>query len=1016
MRKLLQRAIKTLFVLVFALQLNPVQAQTKSTITGLVVDAKTREAIVGAAVSIKGKASGSITDVDGKFSVTVNQPLPVTLNITFLGYERRQIVVHENEPLTVSLKEIVNNLDEVVITGYTQTKRNAITSAVSKVSAEELSRVSSTNITEKLQGQVPGLLVSNSSGVPGSQVLVRLRGATSINAGNDPLYVVDGVFVNSESLQSRGLGGQVSSALSDLNAEDIESVSVLKDANATAIYGSRGANGVILITTKRGAKNAKTKVQFQTENGIAKARDLWVLTTGPEHAQIVNDAWINDGKSNATRPFRPTSEVITGYAAYGLPEEQKTYDRLSDIFRTGQLQKYNVGVSGGDSKTNFYLSLGYQSQESVLKLEDFERYSFQVNLDHSISSKVKIGTSNSLSKVNRQVVQVGDGPAGFFQAALHTPTFYPVYNADGSYNKPVAFDNHKAILENSDDHAYSIRSVNNIYLKWDILKGLSFKSSWSSDYNNYHEKTYYNTFLKNGQPSGSAIDNTTTKQTLIAEQLLNYITSINKVHDLSFFIGNSVQYTKREFEGLTGTVFPSNQFKRITSAAVQTASSSGSSSGLISYFTGGNYSYKNRYSIDVNARADASSRFGKNNRWGYFPSVGAGWNIAQESFFPKTNAITDLKLKASLGYAGNQNIDDFASYGLWRGGSNYDGLAGVSPSQLSNKDLKWETTRQWNVGLTGDLLSKRLNFEVNYYDKYTYNLLLDDPVPSKTGYSSVTKNIGEISNRGVELALNSVNIKAEKFEWTTNFAISHNKNEVLKLNTPITSSYQTFQVQQGFPLYSMWVYNYLGVNPQTGDAIYEDLNKDGKITVADKKIVGNAWPKFEGTLKNTFTYNGFDLSFNIFFKSGNKVYNYTSSFLESGGTRGVTRSILKSSMNYWKKAGDTNVLPRPKSTANADGSFNYDQQSSRFVEDGSYLRLKDLTLGYTFQKKTLTAIHLSAARVYASASNLFTISNYSGPDPEVNVGAGDSRALVQGMDFGTPPQPVTFSLGVNITL
>ncbi len=353
---------------------------------------------------------------------------------------------------------------------------------------------------------------------------------------------------------------------------------------------------------------------------------------------------------------------------------------------------------------------------------------------------------------------------------------------------------------------------------------------------------------------------------------------------------------------------------------------------------------------------------------------------------------------------------------LWKGGSNYDGLAGVSPSQLSNKDLKWETTRQWNVGLTGDLLSKRLNFELNYYDKYTYNLLLDDPVPSKTGYSSVTKNIGEISNRGVELALNSVNIKAEKFEWTTNFAISHNKNEVLKLNTPITSSYQTYQVQQGFPLYSMWVYNYLGVNPQTGDAIYEDLNKDGKITVADKKIVGNAWPKFEGTLKNTFTYNGFDFSFNFFFKSGNKVYNYTSSFLESGGTRGVTRSILKSSMNYWKKAGDTNVLPRPKSTANADGSFNYDQQSSRFVEDGSYLRLKDLTLGYTFQKKTLTAIHLSAARVYASASNLFTISNYSGPDPEVNVGAGDSRALVQGMDFGTPPQPVTFSLGVNITL
>lgn len=1016
MSKLFQRAIKTLFVLVFAWQINPVLAQTKNTITGSVVDAKTREAIIGAAVSVKGKSAGTVTDASGNFLLTVNQPLPVTLSVTFLGYERRQIVVHEIEPLTISLKEIVNNLDEVVITGYTQTKRTAVTSAVSKVSSEELSKVSSTTVTEKLQGQVPGLLISNSSGVPGSSVLVRLRGATSINAGNDPLYVVDGVFVNSESLQSRGLGGQVASALSDLNSDDIESVSVLKDANATAIYGSRGANGVILITTKRGAKNAKTKVHFQIEDGIAKTGDLWVLTTGPEHAQIVNDAWVNDGKSFATRPFRPKSEVITGYAAYGTPEEQATYDRLSDVFRTAKLQKYNVGVSGGDAKTNFYISLGYQNQESTLKLEDFERYSFQVNLDHSISNKVKIGTSNSLSKVNRQVVQVGDGPAGFFQAALHTPTFYPVYNADGTYNKPVAFDNHIAILENSDDHAYSIRSVNNIYLKWDILAGLSFKSSWSSDYNNYHEKTYYNKFLKNGQPSGSAIDNTTTKQTRIAEQTLNYITSINKVHDLSFFLGNSVQYTQREFEGMTGTVFPSNQFKRITSAAVQTATSSGSTSGLISYFTGGNYSYKNRYSVDFNVRADASSRFGKNNRWGYFPSVGAGWNISQESFFPKTNAITDLKLKTSLGYAGNQNIDDFASYGLWRGGSNYDGLAGVSPSQLSNSDLKWETTRQWNIGLTGDLLSKRLNFELNYYDKFTYNLLLDDPVPSKTGYSSVTKNIGEISNKGVELAINSVNIKKQNFEWTTSFAISHNANKVEKLNTPLTSSYQTYQVQQGFPIYSMWVYNYQGVNAQTGDAIYEDLNKDGKITVADKKIVGNAWPKFEGTLKNTFNYRGFDLNVNFFFKSGNKVYNYTSSFLESGGTRGVTRSILKSSMNYWKKAGDTNVLPRPKSTANADGSFNYDQQSSRFVEDGSYIRLKDVTLGYTLTKKTTSTLHLSAARVYASASNLFTLTNYSGPDPEVNVGAGDSRALVQGMDFGTPPQPITISLGVNITL
>jgi TonB-linked outer membrane protein, SusC/RagA family len=985
-------------------------------IKGKILEESSNVSVIGATIKVKGQKDGTVSDVNGDFHLKI-KTLPATLVISNVGSKNQEIDVYEaTEPLTVYLAEDQNKLNEVVVVGYQQTKKNALASATTTVSAGDLAKANYTTISEKLQGQVPGLLVSNSSGVPGTQVLVRLRGATSINAGNDPLYVVDGVFINSESLQSHGLGGQVSNPLSDLSTDDIESVSVLKDANATAMYGSRGANGVILITTKRGARNGKTKVQFQAEYGVAKTGDLWTLTTGPEHAQIVNDCWINDGKTYATRPFRPTTEVITGYAAYGNPEDQKTYNRLDDVFRTAQLQKYNLSVSGGDAKTNFYLGGEYQKQQATLKLENFERYSFQINLDHSISKQVKVGTSNSLSKVNRQVVQVGDGPAGFFQAALHTPTFYPIYNADGTYNKPVAFDNPEAILDNSDDHSYSLRSVNNVYLKWDILKGLSFKSSWSNDYNNYHEKTYWNTFLINGQPNGQATDITTSKQTLIEEQVLNYNLSLAKESDLSFFLGNSAQTTNIERESLTGTVFPSNQFKRITSAAVQTASSTGTSSALISYFAGGNFSYHNRYSIDANIRYDGSSRIGKNKQWGYFPSVGAAWNISNESFIPKTQVVTNLKLKASLGYSGNQNISDFASLGLWSGGSNYDGVAGISPSQLGNPNLKWETTRQWNVGLTGDLLKERLSFDINYYDKYTSDLLLDDPVPAKTGYSSVTKNIGEISNRGIEVALNSVNIKNKRFEWKTNFSISHNANNVEKLNTPITSSYQTYQVQQGFPLYSMWVYHYLGVNPQTGDAIYEDLNNDGKITVADKKIVGNAWPKFEGSIKNTFSYKGFDLDINVYFKSGNKIYNYTSSFLESGGTRGVTRSILESSMNYWKKPGDTNVLPRPKSTVNADGGFNYDQQSSRYVEDGSYLRLRDITFGYSFSKRALAPLHISATRLYVTATNLYTLTKYSGPDPEVNVGAGDSRALVQGMDFGTPPQPISVSFGVNITL
>jgi len=1015
MRKHLKNIIKTFSILVFVFHLNPAWAQQKISISGAVIDGKTNDAIPGATVSVKGKTIGTICDSNGKFELNIKQSLPITLVVNFLGYERKQIILHDLEPLTISLIGIINRLDEIVITGYTQTRRAAVTSAITTISSQEISKASSTAITEKLQGQVPGLLISSNSGVPGTSALVRLRGATSITAGNNPLYVVDGIFLNNESVQGLSLGGQVSNPLSDLNPEDIESISVLKDANATAVYGSRGANGVILITTKRGVKNSKTRVQFQVEYGLAKATNLWKLVTGPQHAEIVNAAWQNDGKPFATRPFRSKSEVIAGFPAWGTPEEQQTYDRVSDIFRVALLKKYNLSVSGGDSKTNFYLGTEYQKQDATLKLQNFERYAFRLNLDHAITSNIKVGTSNSISEVNRALVRVGDGPAGLFQAALHSPTFFPVYNADGSYTKSGVFDNHMAILNNSDNHAKSIRSINNLYLKIDLLENLTFKSSLSNDYNNYHENSYYNTNLVYGQPAGQSNDVTTVKQSLSAEQLLNYNTSFDNLGDLSVFLGNSVQTTKTIRESITGTGFPSNDFKQISSAAVQTASTTSTKYALVSFFSGANFSYKKRYSIDLNVRADASSRVGAANRWGYFPSLGTAWNISNESFFPKTDAVTDLKLNASYGLTGNQDISDFASRGLWRGGSNYDGIPGTSPMQLENPDLKWETTRQLNFGLSASLIKSRLSFIFNYYDKYTTDLLLNDPVPSKTGFSSVTKNIGEISNRGVELLLNSTNISGGKFVWKTNFTISHNTNLVEKLKTPISGSYVMYNIQQGSPLYSFWVYKQLGVNQQTGDVIFEDVNQDGRITVADKQIVGNAWPKFEGGIRNTFTYAGFDLDVNIVYKSGNKIFNYTRMFLESGGTRGTTRSIQASSINYWKAPGDANVLPRPKSTVNADGSFNYEGQSSRFVEDGSYIRLRDVSLGYSLPKKTLSLLHLSAARVYITGSNLFTITKYTGPDPEVNVGADESGGLVQGLDFGTPPQPVSVVVGINLT-
>lgn len=987
---------------------------------GKVLDSRTQDPIIGAVVSIKNASksvAGATTDINGEFQLNVSK-FPTVLVVSYTGYNKEEVEVYEvtDEVIQIDLTEDFNGLNEVVVLGYQTLKRSNLTGAVTSVSSSTLESVPSSTLAGKLQGAVPGLDISGSSGVPGTAPTIRLRGATSISATNTPIYIVDGVLINTDVMQSVDIGGQGSDPLSELNPEDIESIQVLKDASATAVYGAKGANGVILINTKRGAVNQPTKVSLKAEWGLSKSENLWKLVSGPQHAEIVNACWLNDGKSYETRPFRPKSEVITGFPAYGTPEEQQTYDRLSDIFRTAFQQSYNLSISGGNDRTNFYLGGEYTSQDATIKLEDFTRYGLRVNLDHKISNRVSAGTSNQVSFSKRGLVRTGDGPAGLFQAALHTPTFYPVYNEDGSYNKPVAFDNHQAMLDHYDAHAYATKLLNTVYAKLNIVKGLTFKTSLNNDRSVYHEKFYYDTYLKAGAgTNGSATDATTTKNIFSTEQLFNYIGTFNKLHSLSAFLGTSYQKTKFEHSSITATQFPSNQLRRIESSADQTATTTGTSSALLSFFGGANYSYRDTYSLDFTVRADGSSRFGKDNRWGYFPAIGGSWTISNERFFKSNSVVSSLKLNMSYGLSGNDNIGDFASLSLWAGGHNYNGSAGIAPIQLANPSLKWESTRQFNVGLNASLFKNYIDIEIDYYYKYTSDLLLNESVPDKTGFSVVSSNNGEISNRGIELAITGHTSQKRPLRLKSTFTISHNSNKIEKLPVEMSGEYQMFKLIEGKPLYSFWVWRYLGVDPETGDAIYEDVNKDGKITADDKVVVGDAWPDFEGSLRNTLTYKRFSLDFNFFFKYGNKLFNYTRSFLESGGTRGVTRSMQLSSINYWKKQGDTDCLPRPKSTANADGSKNYEQQCSRNVEDASFLRLKNITLSYSVPPSIASRVGLSAANVYVTASNLFLISDYSGPDPEVTLNGENPNGLVQGLDFGTPPQPRSIIFGINLT-
>jgi TonB-linked SusC/RagA family outer membrane protein len=986
-------------------------------IKGKVLEETAKTPVIGAVLKVKGQSAVATSDVNGNFAIKVKS-LPVTLNITSLGYKNQEADVYEAVQTTIYLAENQNRLDNVVVIGYQQTKANAVTAVVSTVKLDQIANVPSSSVVEKLQGAVPGLIVSRNSGDPGVSSFVRLRGATSIG-GASPLYIIDGVATTGSSQQISQ--SQSADPLAEFNPEDIESVTVLKDASATAAYGARAANGVILITTKRGSRSSKTRVNFKSEFGVSNTGKLWQLTTGPEHAQIVNDCYKNDGLW-ASRPFRSVSD-----GGIGLPEEQSTYDRIGLVFRTGLQTTNSLSISGGDAKTNFYISGDYTSDQSTLKLQDFTRYGFRINIDHSITNKFKIGTSNVISFNHRTNVKVGDGPSGLFQASLHTPTYLPLYKADGTFNAAGAFNNPQAIIDNWDGGSDGFRITNNFYAKYDITPDLYFKSSWSNDRNIGHDTYYYSPFLSQGYPNGAAEDAVGFSNRFSTEQTLNYLKVFAK-NTVSAYLGWAYLASTNENVSVSGVGFASDAFKRVASTATQTGSASGSGTGLLSYFGGVNYSYDNRYSLDATVRRDASSQLGADNRAGYFPSIGLGWNPINEAFFPKSKVINDLRIKGSYGVVGNISGGN-GNLGLWSGGSVYDGNAGLAPSQLGNPKLKWESTRQWSLGLNAAFFKSRLEVELNLYDKYTYDLVQSEALPGKTGFSSVTKNSGAISNKGYEFSVNSLNITNRDFSWRTTFTASRNINKIEQLNVEqVNASYGSI-ARQGFPLYSFYLYDYKGVTPATGDAVYDDWTSatagvaDGKITEADKKIFGNAWPLVEGILKNTFTYKGLSLDFSLYYKYKYQVFNYTRSFLESGGTRTTTRSIQESSMNYWKAENKdsykvnadgyiTEVLPRPKTLKNADGSTNYEQRSTRFLEDGSFVRLQNLTLSYSLPKSITSKLKLQKATLHLTGSNLFLLTKYSGPDPEVNSGSG----IVQGLDFGTTPQPRTFLFGIDITI
>lgn len=983
-----------------------------ATVSGKLIDQKTREALVGASVVIKGTTNGSTSDADGKFTLRTGQKLPFTVVVSYIGYLTKEIIVNSDK-VVLEIAPDTKQLSEVVVVGYGTLERKDLIGSISKIDPAESKTIQAGSFDAQLQGKVSGVQISSNTGVPGEAVNIRVRGATSINADNDPLYVVDGVFINNNSLQTIGTGGKATSPIADLNPNDIESIEVLKDAEATALYGSRGANGVILITTKRGSFEQKPKISLNASYGQAKATKLWELTTGPEHAQLVNEWWINTGKDTpslnrtfANRPFRPVSE-----GGRGLPEEQQTYDRLSELFRTASLSNYDLSLSGGTKSTKYYIGGGLNTQEAIIKPITFQRASFKVNLDQKVNDNVQVGVSNTFTRTYRNQARAGDGPAGgLLQAALHTPTYLSPVNEQGVLVGRAGFDNLTLLLDNYNVNSASLRYIGNLYADVQLLPNLKFRSSWGVDYNNYNESEYWNNLLISGSPNGLATSSISQFTTWLNEQTLTFRQKIGVKHSFGVLVGNTLQSDLQTRTYAEGRGFANNQFTQISSAATTAASQSWSKSNLASFFAKIDYNFGGKYLIDFSARADGSSRFGNNRKWGFFPSAGVAWRIKQEAFLQDVRVLSDLKLRASVGVIGNQNgIGNFASQGLWTGGSGYQSSAGIAPQQLGNADLQWERTRQFNVGLDASFLDQRLNVEFNVYNKYTTNGLLQLALPATSGFSNYWSNAAEITNKGFELGISSVNIRKGDLQWTTSFNIARNINNIEKLPNPLRyGSRDLILQQQGTPLYSFWVYKELGVDPQTGNVIYDDINKDGQITVTDRQIVGSIWPKFFGGLTNNFSYKGFDIGLFFSFQYGNKIYNHNRFFGEGGGARDAARIIFAKNNQRWQKPGDITDVPRP------DGINvnNYRDGGSRWLEDGSFVRLRSLNVGYSIPKSVSRKIGAEQLRVYASGTNLWLLTKYTGLDPESSASSDQNQ---QGIDLGTPPQPLGIQLGINVT-
>lgn len=1024
-------------VLGIVLPIFPAITYAQNVITGHIVDAQTNEPLIGASVIVKGeKTEGVVTDIDGNFSLQTNHEAPLKLKVEFIGYRPVDIEVYDaEEPVDIKLREKHDFLNEVVVVGYGVQKRQELTSAISTV-ATDLLKQPTTSVEGALSGSVAGLNVTTTSGQPGAASIMRIRGGNSITGGNEPLYVIDGFIVYNDPSSTR-TGASGSDATLDplafLNPSDIESIEVLKDVSATAIYGTRGANGVIIVTTKKGS-HGRNNISYSASFGWSTAAKKLDFLNASQWADMYNEIRANEGIDE--RLDAPT----------------QSYDWQDAALRTGFSQDHQVSFVGGDEISRYSISFGYKNQNGIVKGTDLTRYVGRVNYERNVLKNVLVGVnaSGAYNKVKGLANTSGNmfAPNSWVAAITHTP-YTSIYNADGSFNynpTPSSIENYNgkvgnpiSDLENITSETENTRVIASGFAEWEILPKLKLKATLGADLSDTQQYYYAPSYTSVGLPyNGYASVGQTKTNTWQTEYIATYNNVFAKVHSVSLLGGYTAQRTDRRGFATTGYGFSNDTSGADNLAAASTllpSSSEAYVSTLQSWIGRVNYSYAQKYNASVTLRADGSSRFAKNHRWGYFPSVGLSWNLDKEKSFHFGKDVSFLKLRASLGVVGNQEIGDyqFASNVIPKTVI-IDGkeATGYIIENKANPDLKWETTTSYNIGLNGGFFDSRLTVTFDAYYKKTNDLLLNVPIEQVTGFSSVLRNVGSVTNKGVELELGGVLIEQKDLQWNVNANIAHNVNKITSLGNsqyfiPSFNEVGTLQyinpliVKVGEPLGTFYGYKFKGIvqegqdvsklpkqtvsTLEPGNPILEDTNGDNVVNEADRVVLGNIQPKFTYGFNTKLQYKNIDFFLSLSGSYGNKLFNALACRLERGNFY----------YNSLAKVADRWTVSNPSQSVQKASSITSIYADSRFVEDASYLKVRNIQLGYTLPLKQLTKD--AKLRLYLSLQNFFTITSYSGYDPEANRnGIDETSALYQGVDYGAYPAAKTVLVGFNITL